>query len=166
MKVFGHVYRLNHKDRLKHELNPIPLSPVQGKYSQFHQANIVDEFFYRKRLGFFFEAGAGNGIEKSNTLYLEYERNWRGILVEPNPVLFRGLLESGRRSPDNFIFNTCLSTQKYPQKLMVEVAKGDAKGEVVTLNQPQSLALVSLKGAQYRKVFFKLGQLNQRELEI
>lgn len=41
----------------------------------------------KKRFGFFVEAGANNGIQQSNTLYFEKHRNWRGILIEPDPVL-------------------------------------------------------------------------------
>lgn len=38
--------------------------------------------------GFFFEAGANNGLAQSNTLHFERHRGWRGILVEPHPQRF------------------------------------------------------------------------------
>src|SRR5262245_28840050 len=38
--------------------------------------------------GFYFEAGANNGILQSNTFYFERSRGWRGILVEPIPQRF------------------------------------------------------------------------------
>lgn len=38
--------------------------------------------------GFYFEAGANNGIWQSNSLYFEESRGWRGILVEPIPHRF------------------------------------------------------------------------------
>jgi FkbM family methyltransferase len=41
----------------------------------------------QKKKGFFIEAGANNGINQSNTLYLERYLNWRGLLVEPVPAL-------------------------------------------------------------------------------
>jgi len=37
--------------------------------------------------GYFLEVGAYDGIETSNTLTLEQELGWSGILVEANPVL-------------------------------------------------------------------------------
>ena len=38
-----------------------------------------------KKRGFFIEAGASDGENISNTLYLEKKYNWKGLLVEPNP---------------------------------------------------------------------------------
>ena len=38
--------------------------------------------------GFFFEAGANDGVEESNTHFLELN-GWQGILVEPNPDDFK-----------------------------------------------------------------------------
>lgn len=46
--------------------------------------NKIDELFERKRDGFFIELGANNGLLQSNTAFLEKNRNWRGILIEPN----------------------------------------------------------------------------------
>ena len=38
--------------------------------------------------GFFIEIGANDGITQSNTLYLQFLRSWRGLLVEPLPAQF------------------------------------------------------------------------------
>lgn len=42
--------------------------------------------------GVFVEAGANDGIRQSNTLKLESELQWKGLLVEPSPVAFAELV--------------------------------------------------------------------------
>jgi hypothetical protein len=49
-------------------------------------------FGAKKRDGFFIEAGAHDGVEASNTLYLEKKMGWKGLLVEPNPDTFAGII--------------------------------------------------------------------------
>jgi FkbM family methyltransferase len=50
--------------------------------------NKIDELFDRKQNGFFIELGANNGLLQSNTAFLEKNRNWTGILIEPNEQNF------------------------------------------------------------------------------
>ena len=38
--------------------------------------------------GFFVEAGADDFMTDSNTLYFETRKNWTGLLVEPNPIIY------------------------------------------------------------------------------
>lgn len=44
---------------------------------------LYEKYFRGKENGFFIEAGANDGLEQSNTYYLEFHKNWRGILIEP-----------------------------------------------------------------------------------
>jgi FkbM family methyltransferase len=46
--------------------------------------NKIDTLFNSKKNGFFIELGANNGLLQSNTAFLEKNRNWTGILIEPN----------------------------------------------------------------------------------
>jgi hypothetical protein len=52
-------------------------------------SELIDDYFYQKRTGFFVEAGAWEGVLRSKTLFLERERKWTGILIEPNPNAFK-----------------------------------------------------------------------------
>jgi FkbM family methyltransferase len=53
-----------------------------------------------KRGGFFVEFGATDGVTESNTLLLEKEYGWRGILCEPNPQMFAALSSNRAASID------------------------------------------------------------------
>ena len=64
--------------------------------------------------GTFLEAGAYDGEFLSNTLALEFEYKWRGILVEPNPKYFRRLIKKNRKA---YAINACLSTKPWPSKV-------------------------------------------------
>lgn len=48
--------------------------------------------------GFFVESGARDGEAHSNTLYYENTKKWTGLLVEPSPVEFPGILKTRRHS--------------------------------------------------------------------
>ena len=46
---------------------------------------IVTEKYLNYDSGFFIEVGGADGYTQSNTWYLEKYKNWKGVLVEPNP---------------------------------------------------------------------------------
>jgi len=58
----------------------------QKSSSQIRQDIFVLSEVNFKHGGFFVEFGATDGVELSNTLLLEREYNWKGILVEPGKV--------------------------------------------------------------------------------
>ncbi len=59
--------------------------------SQHGEELLVSQYFNNKTSGFFIEVGAYDGVELSNTYYLE-ALGWDGILVEPNPTLYSKIL--------------------------------------------------------------------------
>eukprot|EP00756_Hemistasia_phaeocysticola_P044781 Hpha_TRINITY_DN18569_c0_g1::TRINITY_DN18569_c0_g1_i1::g.195104::m.195104 len=73
----------------------------------------IDQLFGGKP-GFFIESGAHDGCRESHTLWLERWRGWRGLLVEPNPGLFKRLSRLQRRS---FSANCCVATAPHPQRV-------------------------------------------------
>lgn len=55
----------------------------------------------------YIEAGANDGIFQSNTLSLENTNEWRGILIEPNKVIFDQCV-ANRSSTSNWFYNCAL----------------------------------------------------------
>ncbi|XP_071514632.1 uncharacterized protein [Panulirus ornatus] len=68
--------------------------------------------------GFFIEAGALDGEYLSNTLHLEKEYGWQGLLVEANPSSYRQLLKKNRHVWSS---NTCLAITSYPKEMLLEM---------------------------------------------
>ncbi|RXG51503.1 Protein Star, partial [Armadillidium vulgare] len=48
--------------------------------------------------GTFIEAGAFDGEKLSNTLILERELGWTGLLIEPNPINYKNIPHKHRRA--------------------------------------------------------------------
>jgi FkbM family methyltransferase len=63
-------------------------------HSQLGQDSFVDEFFKGKHNGVFIDIGAHDGVSCSNTLFLEKERAWTGVCIEPGLEEFKKLKES------------------------------------------------------------------------
>ena len=59
--------------------------------SQLGQDRFIDEYFEQKENLTFLDIGAHDGITISNTLFLEKQRNWKGMCVEPQPYEFEKL---------------------------------------------------------------------------
>jgi FkbM family methyltransferase len=66
-------------------------------YSQLGQDKFIDDFFNQKENGFFIDIGAHDGMDISNTYFLEKIRNWKGICIEPQPDQFE-ILNKNRTS--------------------------------------------------------------------
>ena len=61
------------------------------------EPRLVWEFFQRKTTGVFVEVGANHPTRENQTWFLE-QQGWSGVLVEPNPELFKLLREQRPRS--------------------------------------------------------------------
>ena len=60
-------------------------------YSQVGQDKWVCEHFNFKKNGYFLDLGAYDGIDLSNTYYLEKELEWKGICVEASREIYKTL---------------------------------------------------------------------------
>jgi FkbM family methyltransferase len=65
-----------------------------------------------KRDGFFVEFGAADGLASSNTLMLEKDLNWRGVLCEPVPSAYDELVEN---RPDAVCVHAAVSVDDRPE---------------------------------------------------
>jgi FkbM family methyltransferase len=91
----------------------------------FNSINTIDKQLFsnypdfRKRDGFFIEAGANDGIRQSNTLFFEQTLNWTGILIEPIPRLYQECVKN--RHFRNAIYNYALVADDYTdEKIILE----------------------------------------------
>ena len=81
--------------------------PLDKKFfSQEKQDEWVDNYLKQKSNGIFLEVGAVDGVSLSNTLFFERERNWTGLLIEPNTKFYEKLATVHRKA---YTINTCLS---------------------------------------------------------
>ena len=64
--------------------------------------------------GFYIECGANDGIFQSNTLKLEKQYNWKGLLIEASPSGYEKCLIN--RSKENIILNNALVSFDYPDE--------------------------------------------------
>lgn len=64
---------------------------ASGYSSQLGQDWLVDQIFFRGYSGTFVDVGAHDGMNLSNTYFLEQVRGWKGLCVEPNPRTFATL---------------------------------------------------------------------------
>lgn len=70
----------------------MPSKPIH--FSQYGQDALVGDVLFRGRPGIFVDVGARDGVQISNTVYLERELGWTGIAFEPHPDLFKRLAAS------------------------------------------------------------------------
>jgi len=90
------------------------LEPKQARYireSSRRTRKIIQKYLKNKTNGVFVEALAYNGAdESSNTLVLERDYNWTGLLVEGSPLVFPKLIAAHRKSWKSDVF-----LSKYPR---------------------------------------------------
>ena len=72
--------------------------------------------------GFFLEVGAFDGVNYSNTIHLEQQLNWKGLLIEPT---FENYLSCIKNRPNSIACNCLLTSfSNYEKK---SYAFGDFK---------------------------------------
>ena len=84
---------------------------TSGFYAQNKQDLLMlQHIFQWGRGGVFVEAGARDGIDFSNTYFMEKHLGWSGLCVEPNPILMEKLMAFTKRKKCVRVPN-CLSNE-------------------------------------------------------
>ena len=86
---------------------PVFLKKLLKKNHGKNNLDIQLEKYLNFSNGFFIELGAHDGITQSNTYYYEKKSNWRGILIEPTPKLFK-ICKKNRSQKNSFFCNACV----------------------------------------------------------
>lgn len=98
---------------------------------------VVKLLFQNKTFGFFVEAGALDGEYMSNTLRLEKELNWTGLLVEVDSKKYLQMRKKNRKA---WLSPACLATQPYPHKTLLSKFTGKREGKGLLMMVPQELS--------------------------
>jgi FkbM family methyltransferase len=109
-------------------------------YSEYGQDSWLEaNIFKGKRLGMFVDIGALDGVFHSNTYFFEQERNWTGICVEPNPIMFKQLVNSRTSMNLNCAVS---STNDIVEFLQIE---GNLRGwsGIIQLMEPEHLQRIN-----------------------
>jgi FkbM family methyltransferase len=92
--------------------------------AQFFGLDSIDERLLphvRRRRGTFVELGAFDGVNQSNTAWLEANRGWRGILVEPIPEAYEQCV---RNRPLATVVNCACVSDEYSDPTVEMVYSG------------------------------------------
>jgi FkbM family methyltransferase len=76
--------------------NLLSLLGVKRSFSQSGEDLILD-YYLNKSSGFYVDIGANDPVQFSNTAFF-YSKGWKGINIEPNPVIFKKI--NSNRSRD------------------------------------------------------------------
>ncbi|KAG0729173.1 Transposon TX1 uncharacterized protein [Chionoecetes opilio] len=109
---------------------PYNLSQPDEENPSMGQAQRIDYLLKGKRNGFYVECGALDGEVRSNTLFFERKRNWKGLLIEADPKNYHQMVNKRRKA---YMSPTCLSPTPHPTMVMFQqqenqghiVGKGD-----------------------------------------
>ncbi|KAL3848388.1 hypothetical protein ACJMK2_019248 [Sinanodonta woodiana] len=104
------------------------------------QSPLIDAIFSKKKGGYFVEIGAGDGEKESISLYFEKERDWRGLLVEPNTKHYENLVSKHRKS---HTLNACVQTNSTNSKKAFLQFNPERKGYFVPCFSIESILLAT-----------------------
>ena len=126
--------------------------------SQFGQDMWVIALFQGKQNGFFLEIGGGDGLWISNTLLLEREFGWNGILVEPTGA-FEQLIKNRPHCRND---NSCIASERKTVTLFEIFDRGQATlNKQASENSLLSMVREDINADEGQKLNSRWGQFQQ-----
>ena len=125
-KFMGKIIKQSYLDRPSEEGYSFTKKPPKLD-GQIGVPKIIDDLLGNKNNGFYIESGGHDGEELSNSLFFELNRNYRGLLVEPNKDSYKKLLGKHRKA---FSVNACYSTSKSGLPMIVDFVNAKQLGAI------------------------------------
>lgn len=152
-KLLPGIFTKASSSQLREILN-LPASDHSSQLNQDLFALIMNQF----RKGFFLEIGAYDGYILSNTVYLEEEFGWKGILVEANPRY----IESLSRRKNSIIVNKAVSHNKGKEEFLDANLYGGLKNNMdkTHANRTDNAETISVDCVSLQEILDRTGAPN------
>jgi FkbM family methyltransferase len=100
------------------------------------QSHIAKKLFKGMKKGFFVECGALDGETRSNTLSLERDFGWQGLLVEGDPKNYDLVIKKNRKA---WTAGCCLAVHPYPHEVFYKQGFNVGKIQSDSVKNPGSV---------------------------
>jgi FkbM family methyltransferase len=107
--------------------------------------DLIGDYFKDKAPRFFVDVGAADGIKNSNTYNLA-KQNWKGILIEPNPVDYQKLYNLYKNKSDYTVLNMAICD--HPGNTILYCEPGQSSTLSVTFRNE----IINRYGTKYNEV--------------
>lgn len=114
---------------------------------------------FKKRNGVFIELGANDGLDQSNTAFLEFNRNWTGILIEPSPSAY---VKCKTNRPNSIVLNYACVSDDYLESYIT----GDFDGKLMNSINGLRLGSNNLISVPAKKLEAILDEYNFKDIDL
>jgi Methyltransferase FkbM domain len=134
VKASPQLYDLYLRERHRFSEETDPLCEMLERFSQARGGAVR-----------FVAAGAGNGLDNDPLREFILREDWRGVMVEPEPLLFRSLMRNypARRFPHIRLVPAALSTRD-DEGLVLHAVRPESLAQIEPEHRTKLLALASL----------------------
>ena len=120
--------------------------------AQYGEDAVLEGYFKGRGPGFFVDVGAADGVDNSNTFNLA-QRNWKGILIEPNPSDYQKLCNLYSNNPRFTILNMAVYSSPGEKTFYYE------RGQSSTLSKEFRDRVINIHKAKYQETIVKCDTL-------